>query len=435
MKRRLQILILLGLIPILMGRPILGQESPLERADRAGANPSTPIRKPGQRTIGDPAKQFADPRRWVFIAVVGFLVVGGGRKWLSAKRGRQMADKLAENKATPDEIRSSARHGRLVVQDLFRVMAEGVSAEHRLAATESLVRLWRADELIPEEEKAIVTRSLVVDWQIRRKYPRLLSGQIQIRALFGVPKLVDHELNSWLMEHLRWSYRVTGTRRAADDAWTVCKVAPARVGFEIITDDFPEDGPHRLILHLRLKTHELTDNWELDLPAQSTSFDWDDHLQPGALVTLPDSQRAELWASSIVFMGASGDDASPVFVQLDHQFALRNPVLPALKLPIPCDLAHRMMLEIENVAGRWSAGEWIESAQTMIVSDGVLPKIWPEKAFRVSGDESGLTRGGQYRMRVVLEPNPERGWSDPMIRSVWPDSIVSEWVNVDVVRN
>ena len=187
MKWRLQILILLSLIPILMGRPILGQESPLERADRAGANPSTPIRKPGQRTIGDPAKQFADPRRWVFIAVVGFLVVGGGRKWLSAKRGRQMADKLAENKATPDEIRSSARHGRLVVQDLFRVMAEGPSAEHRLAATESLVRLWRADELIPEEEKAIVTRSLVVDWQIRRKYPRLLSGQIQIRALFGVP--------------------------------------------------------------------------------------------------------------------------------------------------------------------------------------------------------------------------------------------------------
>ena len=92
------------------------------------------------------------------------------------------------------------------------------------------------------------------------------------------------------------------------------------------------------------------------------------------------------------------------------------------------------MLEIENVAGRWSAGEWIESAQTMIVSEGVLPKIWPEKAFRVLGVESGLTRGGQYRMRVVLEPNPERGWSDPMIRSVWPDSIVSEWVNVDVVR-
>jgi hypothetical protein len=37
-------------------------------------------------------------------------------------------------------------------------------------------------------------------------------------------------------------------------------------------------------------------------------------------------------------------------------------------------------------------------------------------------------------MRIVLEPNPERGWSDPMIRSVWPDSIVSDWVAVDVVR-
>jgi hypothetical protein len=179
----------------------------------------------------------------------------------------------------------------------------------------------------------------------------------------------------------------------------------------------------------------LTDNWELDLPAQSTSFDWDDHLQPTALVTLPDSQRAELWASAIVFMGHSGDDASPVFVQLDHQFALRNPSLPALKLPIPCDLAHRLMLELENVDGRWSVGEWVESAQSIIGSEGISPKTWPERALRVSGGDAGLTRGGQYRMRIVLEPNPERGWSDPMIRSVWPDSIVSDWVAVDVVRS
>jgi hypothetical protein len=90
---------------------------------------------------------------------------------------------------------------------------------------------------------------------------------------------------------------------------------------------------------------------------------------------------------------------------------------------------------LENVDGRWSVGEWVESAQSIIGSEGIIPKNWPERALRVSGGDAGLTRGGQYRMRIVLEPNPERGWSDPMIRSVWPDSIVSDWVAVDVVRS
>lgn len=409
------------------------QESPLERADRSGANPSTPVRKPGQRGLEQRReKPFSDPRRWLFVTVVAFLVIGGGRRWLAGRRGLKMAERLAGNQATVDEIRTSHQFGRVVVPELFRILSEGATAELRLAALEALVRLWRADELIPEEEKAILTRSFIVDWQIRRKYPRLLTGPIQIRAFYGPPSLPDQDLNDWLMSHLRWSHRVAGTRHAAHDAWENSGVAPPRVQTQVIAEDFPEDGSHRLMLHVRVKTWELTDNWELDLPAQSTAFEWDDHLKPGALATLPDDDRAVKWKQSIAFHGPSGDDAVPIFVQLDEQFSLRNPPLPGLALPLPCDLAHRVYMELKEVPGRFQIGEWVESSQAKI-NEGFIPKLWPDRVIaEVSGNL--LAHGGRYLMRIQLEPAPERGWSDPMVRAVWPEPIATDWVEVDVVR-
>ena len=407
------------------------QESPLERADRAGANPSSPVRKPGGRTART-EKPFSDPRRWVFMAVVAFLAVGGGRKWLAGRRGLRMAGRLAENQATTEEIRAAHKYGRTVSRELFQIMTEGPSAEHRLAATEALVRLWRADELIPEEEKAIVTRALVAEWQIRRKYPRGLTGPIEITAIFGMPPLADLELTEWLARHLRWQYRVSGTRRAADDAWQAAPIAFPRCSIEIMPEDFPEDGPHRLLLHLRVATESLTDNWQIDLPAQSTSFEWDDHLQPKALATLPDSQRAAQWAAAIGFVVSTSDDGAPVFLRLDEQFAIQNPPMPVLKRPLPCDLAHRVVIEFDGLNGRWHAGEWLSVAH-WLGDDGDAFYTWPTEATCLAPPATHL-HGGTYRMRVVLEPTPERGWSDPLIRSVWPEIIVSGWVDVSVVR-
>jgi hypothetical protein len=102
-----------------------------------------------------------------------------------------------------------------------------------------------------------------------------------------------------------------------------------------------------------------------------------------------------------------------------------------LNAPLPSDLAHTAYLELENVAGRWSVGEWVEPAASTV--SGKIPKPLPDKALP-DGDSQRLERGGTYRVRIVLEPRPERGWSDPTIRSVWPERIESDWVSVEVVR-
>jgi hypothetical protein len=37
-------------------------------------------------------------------------------------------------------------------------------------------------------------------------------------------------------------------------------------------------------------------------------------------------------------------------------------------------------------------------------------------------------------MRAVLAANADRAWADPDIRSIWPEPIVTEWVDALVVR-
>jgi hypothetical protein len=46
----------------------------------------------------------------------------------------------------------------------------------------------------------------------------------------------------------------------------------------------------------------------------------------------------------------------------------------------------------------------------------------------------GIERPGTYRLRAVLEPDADRGWGDPEIRSIWPEAIVTDWLEVEVVR-
>jgi len=410
--------------------------------DRSGANPSTPVRRPDsrERAEGPKSSPFADPRRWLFLAVVGFLVVGGGRKWLHGRKGRDLADRLAAGTATVDELRDANRYGRIVVHDLFRVLTEGQSQEHRIAATEALVKLWRADELIPEEEKAIVSRSFSVDWRIRRKYPKGLTGPIAIRAFFGLPKLNDDELNRWLYQHLRWTYRVTGTRRASDDIWQSAEELPGQVRMIVMAEDFPDEGPHRIVLLMKAETKDLTDQWSLELPAQSISFETDDKLSIGALAGMPDSSRAEMMRSAVEHW-VPDERPDAAFSVLDDRFAIRNP--PGFKVVsrLPADLAHQAILEFEGIAGRWSIGECVVSERStsqvdkneFVETTFIVIRTWPEILDRL-GDAATLERGGNYRARVILEPRPERGWSDPDIRSVWPEAITTTWFEVEIVR-
>lgn len=408
--------------------------------DRTGANPSTPVRRPDsrERAEGPKSSPFSDPRRWLFLAVVGFLVIGGGRKWLHGRKGRSLADRLAAGTATIDEIRDANTYGRIVVHDLFRVLAEGQTQEHRIAATEALVKLWRADELIPEEEKAIVSRSFSVDWRIRRKYPKGLKGPIEIRARFDLPKLNDDELNLWLWQHLRWSYRVTGTRRASDDTWQSDKDRRGLLRLVIMAEDFPDDGPHRIVLQTKAETQDLTDQWSVELPAQSISFETDEKLSIGALAGMPDSSRAESMLHAV--KPQPYDNPYPSFSVVDDRFAIRNPPVFAIGSRLPADLAHQAILELDGIAGRWSIGEWVVAGRSTspvsereTVDQASVFRLWPETLDRL-GDAATLERGGNYRARVVLEPRPERGWSDPDIRSVWPEPITTGWFEVEIVR-
>jgi hypothetical protein len=37
-------------------------------------------------------------------------------------------------------------------------------------------------------------------------------------------------------------------------------------------------------------------------------------------------------------------------------------------------------------------------------------------------------------MRVILTADPELGWTDPEVRSLWPGTIETRWVEVEIVR-
>ena len=45
-----------------------------------------------------------------------------------------------------------------------------------------------------------------------------------------------------------------------------------------------------------------------------------------------------------------------------------------------------------------------------------------------------LDRPGMRRIRAVLTADPDRGWGEPGVRSIWPGTIISDWVEVAVVR-
>ena len=49
----------------------------------------------------------------------------------------------------------------------------------------------------------------------------------------------------------------------------------------------------------------------------------------------------------------------------------------------------------------------------------------------LTGDIEGV---GDRRMRLILAPNPDLGWTDPDVRSIWPGSITTDWASVRVIR-
>lgn len=409
------------------------------KVDRTGANPSTPVRRPGQRLEKSLSSPLADPRRWMFISVVAFLMFGGGRKWLKSIQGRRLADKIAQGNANAAEILGSYRFGRVVVQDLFEVLSGGSSDEIRYSAFESLVRLWQADELVAEEEKAIVARSFQIKWNHRRKYPLGLDGTFDISATYGLFELKDSGLRKWLSDHSQWSHRIQGTRRAIDDQWNQNLGDPPFVLTEINSRDFPENTVHRIALFVRFKTFNQSSNWEIELPGQPTSFEWDVNLDSNALLAPLIESELDLFKDAFLWQVASlpGPGQETVrFVQISPGFAIHNPPETVIRSPLPRDLSHAVFIELQGVPDLILAGEWLIACRKS--SDNSIQSGRVGSTFHVTPscyiDDHLIGHAGKSQMRLVLKPIAHRGWANPEIRSVLNSSISFPWVEIEIVR-
>ena len=99
--------------------------------------------------------------------------------------------RLAEKDVTPAEIMAVAAFGRAGLHDLFRIFGESPAASHRDAAGRAIASLWAQDQLIAEEEQALVRRGYAVTWNARRRYPRAIRTEIPITVTYGLPFLSE----------------------------------------------------------------------------------------------------------------------------------------------------------------------------------------------------------------------------------------------------
>ncbi len=379
-----------------------------------------------------------DPRTAVLAVLGSVAVIGGGRKWVQYVRARRAVDRLSAPDVSPEEIAAAADHGREGIMELFRILGTADDARQREAAGHALAVLWARDQLIAEEEKAIVSRGYVVTWKARRRYPRGMSRPIPIVVEFGVPFLSD-DGEGVAPGKLLWSYRIAGAERASLETLSAWQPGPCRVAFEVEPTDFDGNGPHRLTLEAKVRTTGLTSSWELNLPHIPFTFEFDPILAVDALLTLPDDRRGQAIAAAVRLgpLSSEGRDhdpagnGSPIFLVLDDQFALRDPPEVVVSTPLPCDLAHEAAVEIEGIEGTFPAGAVVLSGQ----GTGGIDMTRRFALGPIQGIEPGrIGQPGTHRLRVVLTADPGHAWADPDARSVWPGTIITDWSTVRIVR-
>jgi hypothetical protein len=373
----------------------------------------------------------------VLIVVGAVALLGGGHRLLQLWRTRKGVARLAEPDVTADEIESVAGFGRAGLPELFRLFGESPSTPLRHAAGRALAILWADDQLIAEEEQALVRRGYAADWPARRRYPRGLRSEIPITVNYGLPFLGE-EGPGIKAASLEWSHRVKGARRAAIEEYSHWTPGAGRLSFSIVPGDFETSGPHRLVLQTRVRTVGLTDSWQIELPHLSFSFEFDPWLEVGSLLTLPDQPRGEIIARS-VHLGTDDEAAGSEsrFLSLNQEWTIRNPPRIVIATPLPCDLAHRLFLEFVQIPGRFPAGAVLLSGQGGRQADA---RMVPEgsQSFPIGPvapiPAEAIARPGSRGLRLVLEADPDLGWTDPEIRSIWPGTIETGWVEVEIVR-
>jgi hypothetical protein len=409
----------------------------------AEATPPESSRRPGARASGDPNRTatrrdwLREPKSAVWMALAVIVLIGGGRRLLWAWRARKAVSRLSDPAVTAEELEAVAKYGRAGAWELLRIFSTTDSEPARKAAGRSLARLWRDDELVAEEEQALVRRGFSVTWNARRRYPRALKAPIPIGVTYDVPFLPD-EPEYVRGADLEWSYRIIGARRAALEEFSTWQAGRGDVTFSIIPDDFPTNGPHRLILQAKVRTAGLSDAWEIELPHVPFQFDFDPVLRLEAILALPDAVRDEAISRSVRLERAPTVDADPPrLVPLGGEWVLRNPPRLAVESPLASDLAHQVSIEFEGGPGRYPAGTLVLGGQGLAHRGG-LPTAREIRRFDV-GPISALPDGlidrpGMRRMRVHLSADPELGWAHPDIRSVWPGEVETNWAEVEIIR-
>jgi hypothetical protein len=341
--------------------------------------------------------------------------------------------RLNDPDVTPQDVAAAVEHGRAGLIDLFRILGTAEAGPLRDAAGHALAALWARDELIAEEEKAVVRRGFVASWRARRRYPRGLRSAIPILISYGVPFLRDRD-GEVGPASLEWSHRIVGARRAALEDFTPWRAGPGSAEFAVVPGDFADDGPHRIVLHARARTAGLTDSWQIDLPQIPFQFEFDPNLSVDALFALADDARGEAIARAVRLERSAPDEGrGPEYLAVGAEMALRDPPALVVEAPLPCDLAHTMEVEFEGIPGRIAAGAVILSGQGLSRGEAGQPRAFPLDPLSTA-PSSAPDRPGPSRLRAILTPDPDRGWADPDVRSIWPGVIETGWVDVQVVR-
>ena len=327
--------------------------------------PDDPIATDDHEDEGGPGDWMVGPRGAVLLILASVVLIGGGRRLLLAARARRAIDRLGDPDVTPDEVLRAADHGRAGLPDLFRLLTEGRTPELREAAGRALSRIWAADDLIPEEEQAVVRRGFACRWRARRRYPRAMTAPIPVEVHYGLPFLESAGAGIGPAD-LEWSHRITGAERASLEASSPWTPGDGLASFAIDPGDFPTNGPHRLVLIPRVRTaSSLTSRWEIELPHVPFSFEFDPRLERTALETLPDDGKRDAIARSVSLEPPTATRPRRTPLPPDRR-RLRRP-RPAVDWssgsPLPSDLAHRIDLEVEGVPGLHPAGQVVATAE------------------------------------------------------------------------
>jgi hypothetical protein len=397
-------------------------------------------RPAGRRAPGTGAGRnwLGEPKAAVWIALAAALLIGGGRKLLLAWRARKAIARLEGPTVTAEEIEAVAEHGRAGVGELLRIFSTSESEPSRQAAGRALARLWLLDQLVAEEEKAVVRRGYHATWNARRRYPRALRAEVPIGVSYDVPFLKDDGRHVG-PANLEWSHRLLGARRAALEEFSPWTAGDGHVACSIVPGDFETNGPHRLVLQTRVRTAGLTDSWAIDLPQVPFHFEFDPILRLDAILTLADATRDQSIARAIRLEPVVAADGEPArYLPLGGEWTMRNPPQVAVSTPLAADLAHAISIEFEGLSGRFPAGRLILSGQGMarLGSTEAEPVIRRFELGPISSlPPAAIERPGTRRARISIEADLDRGWADPYIRSIWPGRTETNWVEVEIVRH